>query len=217
MYIIRIVTVPSGTRVRRASRERQPADNKHRRRTEATRRALLDSARMMFARDGFEACRIEDIAAAIGHTRGAFYAHFKSKEDLFFAMLEEEGKRRVEELRQRLDGCRTTQEQVVSLREFYIKLNVDQQWAMLVFEFKLFALRHPKLRPRLAATHRRIRASLNLEGIVGTYAEPQRAALEVFLSGLTLEHAYDPGRLSHRDMRELLGTLFDSIERKQSR
>ena len=30
---------------------------------------------------------------------------------------------------------------------------------LLALEFKLFALRHPKMRARLAAAHRRIRAS----------------------------------------------------------
>jgi AcrR family transcriptional regulator len=192
--------------------KRQPAPNKHQRRTDATRRALLKSARQLFARDGFEACRIEDIASATGRTRGAFYAHFKSKEDLFFVMLEQESKQRVEEMRQLLARCRNARERTAALREFYIELNMDRQWAMLIFEFKLFALRHPELRAQLAGTHRRIRASLNLEDIVGRYEEPKRAALEVFLAGLTLEHAYDPRRLSRRDMRELLGTVFDSLK-----
>lgn len=195
---------------------------KHQRRTQATRRALLKSARLLFARDGFEACRIEDIAAATGHTRGAFYAHFKNKEDLFFAMLAEEGKRRVEEMRHMLARCRTDQERAAAIREYYINLNMDRQWAMLIFEFKLFALRHPEMRAALAGTHRQIRASLNLaklniEGITANYQESNRAALEVFLSGLTLEHAYDPRRLPRRDVTALLGTLFDALDHRVRR
>src|SRR3984885_16001457 len=57
-------------------------------RTEATRSKLLEAAEQIFARDGFEAARLEDIAAEAGYTRGAFYANFKSKEDIFFALLE---------------------------------------------------------------------------------------------------------------------------------
>ncbi|HUE01503.1 MAG TPA: TetR family transcriptional regulator, partial [Bryobacteraceae bacterium] len=64
--------------------------NKHQQRTAATRQALLDAARRIFVRDGFAAARIEDVAAATGHTRGAFYAHFHTKEDLFFALFEQE-------------------------------------------------------------------------------------------------------------------------------
>src|ERR1700688_3360248 len=57
-------------------------------RTEATKRKLLAAAKRIFAQEGFEAARLEDIAARAGYTRGAFYANFESKEDIFFALLE---------------------------------------------------------------------------------------------------------------------------------
>ncbi len=50
---------------------------------------MLDAAKRIFAQQGFEAARLEDIAAGAGYTRGAFYANFKSKEDIFFALFEE--------------------------------------------------------------------------------------------------------------------------------
>ena len=62
-----------------------PAVSRQRARTEATRKKLLAAAEKTFARDGFEAARLEDIASMAGYTRGAFYANFKSKEDIFFA------------------------------------------------------------------------------------------------------------------------------------
>src|ERR1700686_565904 len=65
-------------------------------RTRATRRKLLDAAKRIFAQDGFEAARLEDIAAGAGYTRGAFYANFKSKEDIFFALFEEGVGERIE-------------------------------------------------------------------------------------------------------------------------
>src|SRR5579871_5690522 len=101
-------TPPAGRRTAPPPREAaETAANKHQQRTAATRRSLLQSARRIFARVGFEASRIEDIAAATGHTRGAFYAHFPTKEDVFFAIFEQEAGRRIEEIRQVLDGCAT--------------------------------------------------------------------------------------------------------------
>ena len=188
-----------------------PAPNKHQKKTAATRRALLTAARRIFARDGFEACRIEDIAAAAGYTRGAFYAHFRTKEDLFFAILEQEAGRRIEEIRQLLEGSTDRRTKLAALRAFYVDRMGDRQWAMLVLEFKLFALRHPSLRPKLAATHRKLRASLRLESIDEACDEPKKAALEAVLSSLTLEHAYDPLRISREDAREILGLLFDTL------
>jgi AcrR family transcriptional regulator len=185
--------------------------NKHQQRTEATRQALLDSARRIFARDGFEACRIEDVAAATGHTRGAFYAHFRTKEDLFFALLEQEAQRRVEQISSALARCQSASERRSALRKFFVSRITDRRWAMLIVEFKLFAVRHPDLRPRLAATHRRIRASIKIEGIDQSWNQLTKAALEAVLAGFSIEHAYDPLRLPKRHATELLSALFDAL------
>jgi AcrR family transcriptional regulator len=53
---------------------------------EETRRALIDTARLLFTRDGFQATRTEEIAEVAGLTRGALYHHFRNKEDLFRAV-----------------------------------------------------------------------------------------------------------------------------------
>ncbi|HEX5229356.1 MAG TPA: TetR family transcriptional regulator [Bryobacteraceae bacterium] len=194
---------------------------KHQRRTEATRRALLDAARRIFARDGFEASRIEDIASATGHTRGAFYAHFSSKEDLFFALFEQEAGDRLRELRTVLERCPNAAKRLAELRKFYVARVSDRQWVMLALEFKLFALRHPKLRARLARTHRRIRESLKIETIGKLIPElmesgresreMRRVALEAALNGLVLEHAYDPESISQVQATTVLGRMFDVL------
>jgi AcrR family transcriptional regulator len=54
-----------------------------------TRRALLDAAREVFATNGFQATRTEEIVQRAGLTRGALYHHFRDKEDLFRAVYEE--------------------------------------------------------------------------------------------------------------------------------
>ena len=53
--------------------------------TEATRERILDSAARLFRAHGFEAARIDDIMEGAGLTRGGFYLHFRSKEELFAA------------------------------------------------------------------------------------------------------------------------------------
>src|ERR1700683_3744021 len=145
------------------AKTRQPS--KHQQRTETTRRALLEAALRIFARDGFEASRIEDIAGATGHTRGAFYAHFNNKEDLFFALFEQEVGDRLRDLRLTLERCPDSAARLRALRKFYVARVSDRQWVMLSLEFKLFALRHPRLRVRLARPHRRVPESLKLEVI----------------------------------------------------
>src|ERR1700733_10339315 len=204
-----------------APAEKVREQTKHQQRTEATRRALLDAARRIFARDGFEASRIEDIASATGHTRGAFYAHFSSKEDLFFALLEQDAGDRLRGLRSVLERCPDSEGRMRALRKFYVARASDRQWVMLALEFKLFALRHPKLRARLARTHRRIRESLKLEIITKLMPElmkerrelreVRRVALEAVLNGLVLEHAYDPETISQAQATAVLGRMFDVL------
>jgi AcrR family transcriptional regulator len=205
----------------RATATKTREQSKHKQRTQATRRALLEAARRIFARDGFEAARIEDIAAATGHTRGAYYAHFKSKEDLFFALFEEEVRDRLRVLQSALERCGDTPDKLRALRKFYVARVSDRQWVMLALEFKLFALRHPKLRARLARTHRRIRESLKLETIGKLIPElmkdrresreVRRVTLEAVLNGLVLEHAYDPETISQAQATSALGRMFDII------
>jgi AcrR family transcriptional regulator len=203
------------------TRAKPREQTKHQQRTEATRRALLEAAHRIFARDGFEASRIEDIAGATGHTRGAFYGHFNSKEDLFFALFEQEAGDRLRDLRSTLERCSDPADKLQALRKFYVARVSDRQWVMLALEFKLFALRHPKLRARLARTHRRIRESLKLDTIGKLIPElmkdpkqsreVRRVALEAVLNGLVLEHAYDPETISQAQATAVLGRMFDVL------
>jgi AcrR family transcriptional regulator len=57
-------------------------------RREATRSALLEAGRRLFAERGFENVGSEEIAAAAGVTRGALYHHFDGKRGLFAAVFE---------------------------------------------------------------------------------------------------------------------------------
>src|SRR5918997_2783844 len=55
----------------------------------ATRRALLDAARELFAERGYHGAAAEEIVRRAGVTRGAMYHHFGDKRGLFRAVVEE--------------------------------------------------------------------------------------------------------------------------------
>lgn len=55
-------------------------------RSEATTRKIVAAARKRFRRDGFQGTSLEAIVADCGVTKGAFYHHFKNKEDVFEAV-----------------------------------------------------------------------------------------------------------------------------------
>jgi len=90
---------------------------------------------------------------------------------------------------------------------------------MLMVEFKLFALRHPRVRAKLAHTHGRIRASMSLDAIQRLLrnersrsgSEEIKAALEGTLSGLVLEQSYDPKRISEEQVSAVLRRVFQML------
>jgi len=58
-------------------------------RSESTRGALLEAARMLFAEHGYAGIGTEEIVRTAGVTRGALYHHFDGKRELFAAVYEQ--------------------------------------------------------------------------------------------------------------------------------
>jgi TetR/AcrR family transcriptional repressor of nem operon len=53
----------------------------------AVKKNIIDSARKLFNRHGFESVSLNQIMAGVGLTHGGFYSYFKSKSDLYAAVL----------------------------------------------------------------------------------------------------------------------------------
>jgi AcrR family transcriptional regulator len=60
---------------------------------EETRLRVRDAAVRVFRRDGFDAARIDDVAKEAGVSRGTFYFHFPTKDDVLLDMLREAERR----------------------------------------------------------------------------------------------------------------------------
>src|SRR5580698_10826505 len=111
------------------------ATSRHRERSEATRARLIRAAEKIFARDGFEAAKLEEIAAEAGYTRRAFYANFESKEELFIALIGHETERRMAAA-QRVVSNLTSQSssqtaRYQALKAGYLRSMTNQTWNVL--------------------------------------------------------------------------------------
>lgn len=194
--------------------------SRHKERAENTRALLIQSAEKVFARDGFEAAKLEEIAADAGYTRGAFYANFDSKEDLFFALLESEIASRIAALEREMNKVREPEAKLKAMREFFLTMTLDRRWCLLALEFKLFAVRHPEVRQRLAAMHRRfvgprvgfleeVMKALGRELPASAYATG--VSLAALGNSLTLEHMLDPALMPEGDVRHIMSSFFASL------
>lgn len=67
-----------------------PSSPKFRRRAEARPDEILDAALAVFTDKGFDAARVDDIAAAAKLSKGAVYLYFDSKEALLKGLIERE-------------------------------------------------------------------------------------------------------------------------------
>lgn len=122
------------------------------RRVEHTRNLLLDAAEKLFAHKGFDGSALEDIADAAGYTRGAIYAHFGSKAELFLAVTERQRQQFLGGFADLVTGFHALDElDIDGLADRWHDLIVGggTDRAALSYEFTLFLVRNPDARERV--------------------------------------------------------------------
>jgi AcrR family transcriptional regulator len=115
-----------------------------------TRKCLLKAAAEIFSKEGLEGASVDQVAQAAGYTKGAFYANFKSKEELFLVMLDERFARELERLDAALAGTHEPQEEAQAAATDFIHFAGDEDWPRLYFQFVAHAARDEDFRQELA-------------------------------------------------------------------
>ncbi|MCK4539445.1 MAG: TetR/AcrR family transcriptional regulator [Candidatus Krumholzibacteria bacterium] len=77
-----------------------------------TRETLLRSAQKLFARFGFNKTTVDEIASAAHIAKSTLYHHFASKEEIFRAVIEREGKTLAERIRDAVGAADTPQDKL---------------------------------------------------------------------------------------------------------
>ena len=178
-----------------------------------TRNLLLSAAEQIFARVGYEKAQLEEIAESAGFSKGALYAHFKSKEELFLALYKAKTVSYQAKLRHALGSAPTREKKIAAFRSFYINMSKEKDWSLIILEVKLFIRRHPEVRERLRQIDEH--AGDTIEGaltrLFGNSARAAGEALGGIISALVLEADLEPDVLSERKMKSMLGTIFDAL------
>jgi AcrR family transcriptional regulator len=124
----------------------------------ATRAALLRAASHSICEHGMDGASIDRIAAEAGYTKGAFYANFASKEELFLVVLEEKFAAEIERLEAAINGAGEPTDQArKAAEEFLLYVDRDPEWPRLYQEFATHAARNETFRAELAARQRALR------------------------------------------------------------
>jgi AcrR family transcriptional regulator len=127
-------------------------------RQEHTRTCLLEAAARVFARRGLAQASVDEVAADAGFTKGAVYANFGSKEELFLEMLDRKFASRLAELEAVLGTDEPPEAQARAAgREFLAAISGDPEWGRLFVEAALHASRHEAFREKLQASYQQMR------------------------------------------------------------
>lgn len=199
-------------RGRRLRRDQQQAQ---------TRARLLDAAGHVFARKGFRAASLEEVAEEAGFSKGAVYSNFASKQDLFAVLLAERCHGSLLDVSSAVAQAGSTAERLDRVGDAVVtRMLAEPDGALLFIELWANAARSPELRARFAAIFQQTRAAIaalidDQASLVGA-ALPAPADLLASLAmavmdGLAMQLLVDPQRVPPETARTALHLLLASL------
>jgi AcrR family transcriptional regulator len=178
----------------------------------SSRERILDASAEVFARRGYERASIDEIASVAGLSKGAVYWSFASKEQLFFALLDE--------LDVRLRALMVPAGGEVDLDalsgELAGTLSAAKEVVLLFHEYSALAVRDPEVGARYAARNARLRA--DLADCFAAYYEAAGVELQLsprdlastviaLVDGLSVQQLTDPAAVSEDLFGQVLRLL----------
>jgi len=187
-----------------------------------TRAALLEAAERVFADRGFRGASVDAVVAAAGLSKGTFYWHFKSKDDLLFALLEERIDRPMGELIERLESAPAETDMAPEANRWFVDLlQRERNVLLLEHEYWALAARDEKLRSRYARRQERLRSALagalrarNSQlgaPVFDTPAEEVATAYLALANGLALERLIDAEAVPDHLLGETTSLVYSGL------
>ena len=203
-----------------------PRTGAPRRPTQADRRArtrseILAAAAATFARRGFNAASVDEIAEAAGVSKGAVYYTFPSKDDLFLALLDQRLGERLADMRSTPDSGSLERQAAQASQFFFARLDSDPEWAPLLLEFLAHSARESAAREVMSEkffaasrtavaevlTQRTQAAGVELTVPVDRVA----AGLTALANGLLIEGPFLPDDAPEDVMATIVGLILDGL------
>ncbi len=109
------------------------------------REAIITASRDLFAINGYENTKVEDITRSINISKGSFYTYFKTKEDVLFEVIE----KLYSEYEKVLENINKSQDQKSILKEFFkIRLLIHMKYGNIedtIIELLLLEVSNEKI------------------------------------------------------------------------
>jgi AcrR family transcriptional regulator len=185
-----------------------------------TRARLIAVGRKHFLRHGLGGAVAEKIAEDAGYSRGALYANFDGKEDLFLAVIREEQASRSNIFRSILRDEPSNRKRLRKMRDTIADMITNRDWIVLRAEFEAGALRSERIRKVFVEMHRLqihdgeelVKDLLKSSEVISRLRPDEFIMVMHNLSqGLAVTQKILGAELSQRTTRSLIQTLFDHL------
>src|SRR5215203_3819426 len=101
------------------------------------RERILSAAERIFARHGFFAAKVSDVAKEAGVGDGTIYLYFKSKDDLLISLFERRMQQVNDLLKNAVAGIKSPRDQLQTFIKTYLQLVHDEPTAVEVLTIEL--------------------------------------------------------------------------------
>jgi AcrR family transcriptional regulator len=185
-----------------------------------TRATLIAVGRKHFLRYGLGGAVAEKIAADGGYSRGALYANFDGKEDLFLAVIREEQACRSNIFRSILRDEPSSKKRLRKMRDTIADTYTNRDWIVLRAEFEAGALRSERIRQSFVEMHRQqiydggelIKDLLKSSEVISRLKRDDFIMVMLNLAhGLAVTQRILGAELSQKSTRSLIQSLFDHL------
>lgn len=136
---------------------------------EKKRQEILHSAHACFAKKGFEASTVDDIVAHSGISKGAIYNYFKSKDEIYLALMDGQTNESGTKFTKAISKRETALDKLNYLIDAYLNNDPNDEenkdHALVHFEFRLYSTRKPDLKKALTERYKSFFVNL-LVGII---------------------------------------------------
>ncbi len=191
-------------------------------RTEVTKAKILDAAQLLFSELGFENTQLDEVAARAGSSRGGIYAHYKSKEDLFLALMEHRVSAAFKTACKKLEEEPDLKKRQNMFKDWFVQQVCAPKAGTLTLEFKLYAVRRPEMRDKLLDLYntlftrtdqdlREVLFGKNLTKKEQIAIEQRVAVLGGTLSALVLERHFRPALFGPSHLQQFAEEIFDAL------
>jgi AcrR family transcriptional regulator len=186
----------------------------------SSRELLLEAAARVFGRQGYRGASIDQIAAEAGFSKGALYWNFASKEDLFFALLDQTDER-LRALLAMVAAAPSERDVSADLsRGMTTVLDEQRDLVLLFHEYSALAVRDPELASRYAKRNAGLRSEMatvianrqKARGVtMAVPAEHIATAVIALIDGISIQRLTEPEVVPGELFGQILALIEDGL------